>query len=148
MTPGQTERGDYRYVRLREAYDASFRRWADKCRQLHLLLQSPSDDSLLLEARALANAAELEYCRRRNALAAHLLKVSARRAALAEGHGTDDEIGRRQVAILAESLWKQAGCPAGTAESDWHRAERLLEHWLHPAGLGGCASPLAQAAHA
>ncbi len=148
MTSEQTEGGDYNYVRLREAYDAAFREWADKRHQVQLLLQSPSDDNLLLEARTLADAAEFEYCWRRNALAAYLLKISARRVALRETHETDDEIRRRQVALLAQSLWKQAGCPAGTAESDWHRAERLLEHWLHPAGLECCGSSLNQAAHA
>ena len=31
------------------------------------------------------------------------------------------------ISRLAYSLWEERGCPAGTAEEDWLRAEQLLQ---------------------
>ncbi len=33
---------------------------------------------------------------------------------------------RHEIAALAYSLWQQRGCPDGTAEEDWFRAEQEL----------------------
>jgi hypothetical protein len=30
------------------------------------------------------------------------------------------------IAVLAYSLWQQRGCPEGSADSDWLRAETIL----------------------
>ena len=32
-----------------------------------------------------------------------------------------------QIAALAYALWQERGCPAGTAEEDWFRAEQEIQ---------------------
>lgn len=39
-----------------------------------------------------------------------------------------------EVARLAYAYWEARGCPAGSAEEDWLRAERELRSQLSPAG--------------
>jgi hypothetical protein len=36
----------------------------------------------------------------------------------------DEETKRQQIARLAFSIWRQHGCPVGSAERDWFEAER------------------------
>ena len=31
-----------------------------------------------------------------------------------------------QIAALAHSLWEERGCPVGSPEEDWYRAEEIL----------------------
>ena len=33
---------------------------------------------------------------------------------------------RDQIAALAQALWEARGCPEGSAEDDWYRAEEQL----------------------
>jgi hypothetical protein len=33
----------------------------------------------------------------------------------------------QEIAILAYQLWRERGCPMGSPEEDWFRAERTLQ---------------------
>lgn len=35
---------------------------------------------------------------------------------------------REEMALLAYQLWRERGCPEGTAEEDWFHAEERLKH--------------------
>ena len=35
-----------------------------------------------------------------------------------------------QIAMRAEHIWRQQGCPAGQDEQNWHEAERQLKNEL------------------
>jgi hypothetical protein len=37
-----------------------------------------------------------------------------------------EEILHEQIAALAYTLWQERGCPEGSAEEDWFRAEKEL----------------------
>ncbi|MEO7773387.1 MAG: DUF2934 domain-containing protein [Steroidobacteraceae bacterium] len=39
-----------------------------------------------------------------------------------------DSIERRHIEELALDLWHKRGCPIGSPEVDWRRAEELLVH--------------------
>jgi hypothetical protein len=77
-----------------------------------LQLRSAYDEAFAAFARevrcsgAMIDAAESAYRVRRDALAAYLI--------------------RREVERIAHRLWVQSGCPLGTAERDWARAELQL----------------------
>ncbi len=47
----------------------------------------------------------------------------ARKATRTAVTGTIEE----QIASLANALWRERGCPDGSAEQDWFDAERKLE---------------------
>jgi len=34
---------------------------------------------------------------------------------------------RQKIAVLAYEFWQVRGCPEGTAEEDWFRAEKTIE---------------------
>lgn len=36
------------------------------------------------------------------------------------------EVGREEIARLAYQLWEERGCPVGSPELDWERAEKAL----------------------
>ena len=38
------------------------------------------------------------------------------------------EFPREEVARLAYQLWEERGCPIGSPEVDWERAEKALQH--------------------
>lgn len=40
-----------------------------------------------------------------------------------------------RVYVLAYSLWQERGCPDGSPEIDWYRAERLLQVELGELGM-------------
>ena len=86
------------FRRLREAYDRAFHQF-----------------SLALDNGGGVADAEREYHERRDALAAFIMSAEQRHPQ------------KRDVAQLAYRLWEQAGRPPGTAESDWYRAEALLD---------------------
>jgi hypothetical protein len=39
---------------------------------------------------------------------------------------SDEPPAHEQIALLAHALWQQRGCPEGSPEEDWFRAERQL----------------------
>jgi hypothetical protein len=41
--------------------------------------------------------------------------------------GTQLNLRRQEIAELAYELWERNGRPAGSAESDWLKAEQILE---------------------
>lgn len=41
--------------------------------------------------------------------------------------GTINNVPHKAIANLAYKLWQQRGCPEGTPEEDWSRAEHLLQ---------------------
>lgn len=49
----------------------------------------------------------------------------------AEPISSDQEVGflseQEQIAILAHSYWKERGCPEGSPEQDWFRAEEVIQ---------------------
>ena len=87
------------YQSVRDAYDEAFRQWSN--------VLCSGDDAM--------NAERL-YRQRRNTLAGVILEPNAGLPSAA-------------VKRLAHSLWERAGRPAGTAESDWYRAEALVSNW-------------------
>jgi len=38
----------------------------------------------------------------------------------------EPQIAQEQIASLAYALWQQRGCPEGSSEEDWFRAEQEL----------------------
>ena len=52
------------------------------------------------------------------------------------GVGADVETavttGSNEIAVLAYKLWMDRGCPVGSPEEDWFRAERELSAMLEP----------------
>lgn len=45
-----------------------------------------------------------------------------------------------QIALLAYELWQQRGCPMGSPEEDWNRAETELQHGTHAVVAAGAKS--------
>lgn len=43
------------------------------------------------------------------------------------GHAGFEEAGPTEVAQLAHTLWQARGCPDGSPEEDWFRAEQTLK---------------------
>jgi hypothetical protein len=86
------------FHRFREAYNDAFHRL-----------------SVAVHEHARIADAEREYHERRDSLAQLIMSA--------------DRLRHQRLAVerLAYSLWEQAGYPAGTAESDWYRAEALLD---------------------
>ncbi|HVO99319.1 MAG TPA: DUF2934 domain-containing protein [Bryobacteraceae bacterium] len=41
---------------------------------------------------------------------------------------------QEDIAALAYALWQERGCPEGTPEEDWFRAEQNLKLMHHAAG--------------
>lgn len=39
---------------------------------------------------------------------------------------------REEMALLAYQLWRERGCPEGSAEEDWFQAEDRLRHQTPP----------------
>jgi hypothetical protein len=50
------------------------------------------------------------------------------RAQLERIRNSLDDLGRvRRIAVLAYQFWQERGCPHGTSEEDWFRAEREID---------------------
>ena len=45
----------------------------------------------------------------------------------------------RQIELLAYELWNERGCPTGTAETDWFRAEQDFKNARPETGLAELA---------
>ena len=89
---------------LRSAYKAAFSALAGEVRNWVAVRSLAGEGEKLAEARV--RAAEVVYRGCRDAFAAWLI--------------------RREVERRAYRLWEQSGCPYGTADGDWYRAERQV----------------------
>ncbi len=105
---------------LREAYRSTWLEWARRTDALQQMIDCRTPDPARLEHLLLA----VEQSR-----AAH--NETRDRLARALGHSpaTPNEAasGDLRVRTMARLMWDLAGKPKGTAESDWKRAEIMLE---------------------
>ncbi len=118
-----------RFRQLLAAYNVAFGEWSVQARLLQAIRSSSAPDSAALQqARADAENAQIAYRGSRDLLADFLL---ARHTASAALQGRDAKASamdhRSRVERMAYSLWKGAGCPKGSAEADWYRAEQLIQ---------------------
>ena len=140
----RTTQEQTRFRRLRAAYKAAFGEWSLQVR----FLQAPRscsarNSTAIQEARAQASDAQAAYRDSRDLLADFMLvrlsKIkascgphtsSAARTGIAGRPARDANSSGRghkpQVECLAYFLWEGAGCPTGSAEADWYRAEQLI----------------------
>lgn len=49
---------------------------------------------------------------------------------------TNNNIQQQAIANLAYDLWQQRGCPQGSPEEDWNRAEQMLQSTKTQSALG------------
>ena len=54
-------------------------------------------------------------------VASEALNESAQRA-------VSDNINEREIAVLAYQYWQERGCPIGSDQEDWFRAEETLKN--------------------
>ena|SRR5579863_7869544 len=103
---------------LRDAYRTTFEEYARKLGALQLLMSFATSESGQIEAALLeVEKARIAHSCARDRLATELMRPSSP----PEARGNEHHI--RETARL---LWELAGRPEGTAECDWHRAERLV----------------------
>jgi hypothetical protein len=110
------------FTELDQAYRLAFRKWT---LQLHNL--QAADDPQSRQAHDLFEAAESDYRQQHDRLAGYFLtgtRFSRMFAPPGAKPLTDEQ--RRAIERAAYRLWEEAGRPAGTAESDWLRAERIV----------------------
>jgi hypothetical protein len=121
----QGEAGHFR--ELRQAYDAAFAKWATQWKRLQRLTEAGAGEDQLAGLRQQVEAARNEYEVYRNQLVDFML-LSARKHArsVSRPFNATEPARRQHVEHFAYRLWEQAGRPSGTAESDWLRAESLL----------------------
>lgn len=133
-----------RLSHLLAAYKAAFGEWSLQVRLLQTLgSHSTTDRTALQKARAQVRHAQATYRGSRDLLAdfmlvrlsnikascgrrtspAVLTELESRQARDANSSGMDQ---RSQVERMAYCLWQGAGCPAGSADADWYRAEQLI----------------------
>jgi hypothetical protein len=111
---------------LRRAYRTTFDEYACKLDALQRLIDSDGTDKARIDvALQEADAARRAHNSARDLLAAELaaqasLKISKRKSAVQSAPADD------RVRETAQLLWEFAGCPQGTAERDWQRAEQLV----------------------
>lgn len=102
---------------LGTAYRVTFRQYADRLGELQRLTDSgkagTKDYQAALDAVEAARAA---HSHARDCLAKDLMHQTRSAAA-------GDE---QQIRRTARLIWEFAGRPEGTAERDWHRAEKLV----------------------
>jgi hypothetical protein len=105
-----------------EAYDAAFHEFSEKVRNLQNLTDDPASPKHAIEAAVLAvEIARIAYGRARDAAAEMLLDAPLTNSLPPAANGSPVH-----TAEIAELLWKSAGRPEGTAESDWRRAEEII----------------------
>ncbi len=67
-------------------------------------------------------------------------KEPKERDAQSQTDQTSGENAGQEIASLAYALWEQQGCPQGSADQDWSRAEELLSrHNVRTASVQGSA---------
>jgi len=102
---------------LRNAYRATFQEYADKLNALQRLIDSAAGSADAETERALnaVDEARIAHSDARDRLARELMGCAASVA---------DE---QQIRKTARLIWEFAGRPEGTAESDWDKAEKLVQ---------------------
>lgn len=105
------------------AYRATFREYSRKLESLQRLMESENFDAARMEATLLeVETARIAHSCARDTLARHLIRSAAERMPPpASG------ISQNHIRDTAHLLWEIAGKPDGTAEGDWHKAEKLVQ---------------------
>ncbi|MDP9054454.1 MAG: DUF2934 domain-containing protein [Acidobacteriota bacterium] len=111
---------------LAAAYRATFQEYSNKLERLQTLMFSPGlgagSDPALIEAALLeVEASRIAHSCARDRLARELIRSTSSLGTLHCPRAIQSRI--RQTARL---LWEVAGCPEGTAESDWYKAEKVV----------------------
>jgi hypothetical protein len=113
MTATRTQEGKI----LQSAYRVTFQEYADRLNQLQRLIDcgktGTADFQTALDA---VDAARAAHNHARDCLAKDLMRLTKSAAA-------GDE---QQIRRTARLIWEFAGRPDGTAERDWHKAEKLV----------------------
>ncbi len=112
---------------LQQSYRAAFQNFAGKEQRVLTLKQqiatgerSGMESVCELEAAVVElERARIAYSKTRDELAKQLLPGAIRSEEVLSSAG------ERQLRLLAHLLWESAGRPEGTAEEDWHHAEKL-----------------------
>jgi hypothetical protein len=109
---------------LLQSFRDAFETFERESNRLHIL--GFVDPRRLEDALLRVEKARLAYNDARDVLAASLMSLELRTKFLCLGppaaHGPE------RIKGVAELFWELAGKPAGTAEDDWYRAERVLSH--------------------
>ena len=104
-------------------YKAVFQYFSEKVRTLQRLSANPGVTRAEIEAAVLAvEKARISYSRARDTVAQPLLNSSSRSVFAARL-----EPSPASTSEVAELLWECAGRPEGTAEADWHSAEKIIQ---------------------
>ena len=102
---------------LRNAYRVTFQDYADRLNRLQRLIDCGNTGTREFQAALDAvEAARAAHSQARDCLARELIHQTKSAAA-------GDE---QQIRKTARLIWEFAGRPEGTAERDWHRAEKLV----------------------
>lgn len=113
------------------AYHAAFQEFAEKVRRVQQLTEQIEQDSVQHTTDVLEQAvyelerARLTYNRARNDLAE---AIGAQKALASDSRPADIAPSSDRVRTIANLLWEASGRPEGTADTDWLRAERIINH--------------------
>src|SRR5579872_6194117 len=117
MTAPGTQQSKDPHMPLQHAYRVTFQEYADRLRALQRLIDigktGTEDFRTALKAVEAARAA---HSQARDCLAKDLMRQTKSAASADE----------QQIRKTARLIWEFAGRPEGTAEHDWHRAEKLV----------------------
>jgi hypothetical protein len=124
----RTAAEEAKFGHLNAAYEDAFRELALRVRDWQSLDgKSDLTETAIEDAKEKVEKALAAYRRSRDVLVEFILVSSetSESSALAPVH--DDRVDQRaRVEALAHQLWESAGRPAGRAEEDWYKAERLI----------------------
>jgi Protein of unknown function (DUF2934) len=111
---------------MQQAYECAFQEFSDRVRGLQCLTLHPSPDAATIYVALLElEKAHWVYDRCRDALAVELLPASLR-GKFHRIEPNSAEAYEDRVRTVARLLWETLGRPEGTADDDWHRAERIV----------------------
>lgn len=101
---------------LRNAYRVTFREYADRLNELQRLIDCGKTGTAEFQtALDAVEAARAAHSHARDCLGREMM------------HRTKSTTGdEQQIRTTARLIWEFAGRPEGTAERDWHRAEKLV----------------------
>ena len=106
------------------AYQRAFHEFSECVRNLQALTTDPHPNRASIEAALLeVEKSRLVYDLCRDRMARYFMP-SSRRSYMPASDAR--EATRSRVRNIAELLWESAGCPQGTAEDDWLRAEEIV----------------------
>jgi len=108
---------------LADDYRATFREYSNRLESLQRLMESEHVDTARVEATLLeVEKARLAHSCARDRLARSLIQSAADlmpQPAPGVSHG--------HIRDTARLLWELAGKPEGSADRDWHKAEKLVQ---------------------